>query len=90
VNPWIAAAYLASLATAFVGMARVVLAVALGPPVLIPPPGVRTEGVAPVRESWGKSLPPLVLLALALLLGLSVPAWLAEGLRQAAALVGVS
>jgi hydrogenase-4 component F len=80
VNPWIGAAFLASLATAFVGMARVVLTVALGPPVLVPP----------VRESWGKSLPPLALLALALLLGMSVPAWLAEGLRQAAALVGVS
>ncbi len=79
VHPWLAAAYLVCLATAFVGMARVVLTVALGPPVLAPP----------VRESWGKSLPPLALLLLALLLGLWVPAWLLEGLRQAAALVGV-
>ncbi len=79
VSPWIAAAYLACLAVAFVGMSRGMLAVALGPPVL----------ATPVRESWGKSLPPLLLLLLALGLGLTVPGWLLDALHQAAALVGV-
>jgi len=79
VSPWIAVFYLACLAAAFVGMSRGVLGVALGPPVLL----------APVRESPGKSLPPLLLVLLALALGLTVPGWLLDALGQAAVLVGV-
>ena len=72
-------AYLGALAVAFVGLARGVLTVALGPPVLAPP----------VHEPRMKTLPPLVLLGLALALGVATPTWIVEALRQAAALVGL-
>lgn len=71
----LAAAYLVVLGIAFLGMSRAVVMMCLGPR------GPQT------REGWVRVLPPLTLLALALGLGLWLPAPVADGLHQAAELL---
>ena len=80
-GPWTAAAYLICLGIAFLGMSRGVLAVALGP--------APASAEGPQPEHWLKTLPPLLLLLVALTLGVYMPAWLLDGLNQAATAVGL-
>jgi hypothetical protein len=42
-----------------------------------------------MHEPLLKTMPPLVLLAISLILGMYMPDWLLDGLRQAAAAVGL-
>ncbi len=76
----VAAAYLALLALAFVGMATTALRMAQGTPA-DPAPAAR-------RESWLAVGPPAALAACVLVLGLYVPPALLGALRAAAAAVG--
>lgn len=77
---WVAASYLALLATAFAGMGRIMLHMAQGEP---------AANVAPQdREPWSAVAPPLVLLVLVLLLGVWVPRALGELISAAGQVVG--
>jgi hydrogenase-4 component F len=78
---WTAAALLVLLAIIFVGIAMLVLDIALGEP---------SPGAARVRESPWLLIGPFVLAAAVLLLGVYIPAPLREALRSAAALLGGS
>jgi hydrogenase-4 component F len=73
---WVAALFLALLATIFIGMGAVVIRVVQGP----------AEG-AREREPWMTILPAVGCLAVVLVLGVYMPSWLDTGLREAAAFV---
>jgi len=75
----VAASYLALLGLVFLAMAGVALPMALGSA----PPDAR-----PGREPWSALVPPLLLSAAILGLGLWIPAPLASMLDRAAALLG--
>jgi hydrogenase-4 component F len=76
-------AYLAGLAVAFIAMGTVVLGMVQGRP---------DSAQAPVtaREPWSAVMPPAALGSLALLLGLTLPPFLARLLADAARLLGGS
>lgn len=76
---WIAVATVALLAVSFVGMAALVLGMALGEP----PPGT-----VPVRESAWLVVGPIVLAAAVLMLGVYIPGPLHDALSQSASLLG--
>jgi hydrogenase-4 component F len=76
----IACLYLVCLAVIFVGMSVPVLRMVQDSP----PPGFRTDR----RETLLNTGPPLVLCALALMLGLYLPPWMTQGLRAAAGMLG--
>jgi hydrogenase-4 component F len=78
-HPWIAAVMLLALAIIFVGMAALVLGIALGEP----PPGV-----VPVRESPWLLVGPMVLAAAVLMLGVHIPGPLHDVLARAAVALG--
>jgi len=78
-HPWIAAIMLLALAVIFVGMAALVLGIALG----APPPGA-----VPVRESPWLVAGPMVLAAAVLMLGVYIPGPLHEVLTRAAVALG--
>ena len=78
-HPWIAGAMLLFLAIIFIGMAAMILGMALGEP----PPGT-----TPVRENRLLLVGPLVLAATVLMLGLYIPAPLQDVLARAAAALG--
>ena len=78
-HPWIAAVVILLLAVIFVGMAALVLGMALGP---------AEPGRAPVRESPWLVAGPIALAAVVLLLGLYIPGPLQNALTQAAAALG--
>jgi hydrogenase-4 component F len=78
-QPWVAAATLLALAIIFVGMATLILGVALGDP---PPGAVR------VRESGWLVAGPVALAAAVLLLGVWVPGPLHDVLARAAVALG--
>jgi hydrogenase-4 component F len=78
-HPWIAGVMLLALAIIFVGMAALVLGIALGEP----PPGV-----VPVRESPWLVVGPVVLAAAVLMLGVYVPGPLHDVLARAAVALG--
>jgi hydrogenase-4 component F len=78
---WTAAAMLLLLAVIFIGIATLVLDVALGEP---------APGAARVRESGWLLIGPLVLAAAVLLLGVHIPGPLREVLARAAASLGGS
>jgi len=67
-HPWAAAGLLGCLLLAFMGLSRVVFAVVYGRPRTAARRAERR-----FRETWAVLLPPAVLLALALLLGLAAP-----------------
>jgi hydrogenase-4 component F len=77
---WIAVVTVALLAVSFVGMAALLLGVALGEP----PPGTKT----PARESAWLVAGPLALAAIVLMLGVYVPGPLHDVLSQAATALG--
>jgi hydrogenase-4 component F len=79
---WVAGVYLALLGVIFVGMASAVLPMAQGRGA-----GPAADGEDGKPGVW-QSLPPLVLLALVLALGLSVPPALDAVLHEFAALTG--
>ncbi|HZK77924.1 MAG TPA: proton-conducting transporter membrane subunit [Gemmatimonadaceae bacterium] len=76
---WIAATMLLLLAVIFVGMAMLILGMALGSP---------EPGVTPVRESRWLIVGPVALAAIVLLLGLYIPGPLNETLARAAVALG--
>jgi hydrogenase-4 component F len=78
-HPWVAVVMLLALAVIFVGMAALVLGIALGEP----PPGV-----APVRESPWLVAGPMVLAAAVLMLGVYIPGPLHDVLARAAVALG--
>jgi hydrogenase-4 component F len=78
-HPWIAAAMLLLLALIFVGMARLILEMALG--------GAATEA-APVRENGWLIVGPIALALLVLVLGLYLPPQLSRVLASAALALG--
>jgi len=78
-HPWIAAVMLLALAIIFVGMAALVLGIALGEP----PPGV-----VPVRESPWLVVGPMALAAAVLMLGVYIPGPLHDVLARAAVALG--
>ncbi|MBX6363506.1 MAG: hydrogenase [Gemmatimonadetes bacterium] len=80
-HPWIAGAVLLLLAIIFVGMAALVLEMALGEP---------EGGAAPVRENRWLLVGPLALAAAVLLLGVYIPAPLHDVMARAAAGLGGS
>jgi hydrogenase-4 component F len=80
-HPWIAGTMLLFLAAIFIGMATMILGMALGEP----PPGT-----APVRENRWLLIGPLVLASAVLLLGVYIPAPLQDVLARAAAALGGS
>ena len=84
-HPWIAAMILLALAIIFVGMAALVLGIALGEP---PPPTTGTEGRPVVRESPWLLMGPIALAAVVLLLGIYIPEPLQVVLTRAAAARG--
>ena len=75
---WAGVALLA-LTVAFVGLARAFLGMALGR---------EPEGQPPRREAWAAILPPLILLAVSLGLGLWIPQGLQAALAAASHLLG--
>jgi len=77
----IALAFLAGLAVVFIAMCAVVLGMVQGRPDPLPE---ATTG----REAWSAVLPPAALGSLALLLGLTMPPFLARLLADAARLLG--
>ena len=77
----VGALFLAFLAVIFVGMGTTVLAVVQGDP------GRATRGPA-TRDHWLMAAPPLVLMAVVLLLGLFLPQSLKDLFGSAASLVG--
>jgi hydrogenase-4 component F len=78
-HPWIAAIMLVLLAIIFVGMAALVLGMALGEP---------DPGVLPVRESPWLWAGPVALAAAVLMLGVYVPGPLNDVLARAASALG--
>lgn len=78
---WIAVVLLLLLAVIFVGMASLILEMALGEP---------EDGAAVVRESWWLVAGPIALAAMVLLLGVYIPAPLRELLARAATSLGGS
>jgi hydrogenase-4 component F len=80
---WLAAATLAALAVAFIGMATVFLEMAQGPSTCPAAP----SPASPARRSW-MSLSPLALLSLCAVLGLFLPGPLAALVREAARAAG--
>ena len=80
-HPWIAAATLVLLAVIFVGMAALILDMALGSP---------PQSVAPVRESRWLVIGPAVLAAAVLVLGIYIPTPLHDVLARAALALGGS
>jgi hydrogenase-4 component F len=83
---WIAVAMVLLQAVAFMGMGSAVLGMALG--ARSPAPArAEAEPPAPSEDRW-RLLPPFGLLALALLLGLHVPAGVHRALAAAAHLLG--
>lgn len=76
---WIAATMLLLLAVIFVGMASLILEMALGSP---------EPGVVPQRESGWLVVGPIALAALVLLLGLYIPGPLNDTLSRAAVALG--
>jgi hydrogenase-4 component F len=78
-HPWIAAAMLFLLAVIFVGMAAMILEMALGEP---------PAGAEPVRENRWLLVGPVALAGAVLLLGVYIPAPLRAALAQAAAALG--
>ncbi len=79
-QPWVAAAVLGLQALIFVAMGAAALGMALGePPAGSPAPG---------REDPWRILPPLALLALAIFLGLYLPAGLRQALASGAGALG--
>lgn len=83
-HPWIAAFMLAVLAIIFVGMAALVLGIALGEPT----PDAPERRSVGVRESPWLVAGPLALAAIVLALGIYIPAPLQEVLRRAADALG--
>jgi hydrogenase-4 component F len=75
---WIAATFLGLLAAVFIGMGAVVLRVVQGPPV----PEARCDA-----EPLATVVPAMACLAVVLVLGIYVPAWLDSGLHHAASFV---
>jgi hydrogenase-4 component F len=78
-HPWIAAVMLLTLAIIFVGMAALVLGMALGEP---------APGAVPVRESPWLVAGPVVLAAVVLMLGVYIPGPLQDVLTRAAVALG--
>jgi hydrogenase-4 component F len=78
-HPWIAAAVLLLLAIIFVGMAALILEMALGEP---------DPATVPVRESRWLTLGPIVLATLVLLLGVYIPLPVRDILERAAVALG--
>jgi formate hydrogenlyase subunit 3/multisubunit Na+/H+ antiporter MnhD subunit len=78
-HPWIAAVMLVMLAIIFVGMAALVLGIALGEP---------EPGTVPVRESSWLVAGPLALAAVVLMLGVYIPGPLHDVLARGAAALG--
>lgn len=78
-SPWLGVLFIALLAVAFLGMAAVLL------PMLQPGPGAREEAI---RERPLTVVPPAVLAAGVVLLGLFIPPVVSDVLRQAAGLLG--
>jgi hydrogenase-4 component F len=78
-HPWIAVVVLLLLAVIFVGMAKLILEMALGEP---------SADAEPVHENRWHLFGPVVLAALVLLLGLYIPASLQDVLARAAASLG--
>ena len=78
-HPWIAAIMLLALAVIFVGMAALVLGIALGEP---------PAGAVPVRESPWLVAGPMVLAATVLMLGVYIPGPLHDVLTRAAVALG--
>jgi hydrogenase-4 component F len=78
-HPWIAVVTLALLAVIFVGMAALILEMALGSP---------AEDRAPIRESRWLITGPITLAGLVLMLGLYIPGPLNRMLALAAAALG--
>ncbi len=78
-HPWIAAVMLLMLAIIFVGMAALVLGIALGEP---------ERGTVPVRESPWLVMGPVALAAIVLMLGVYIPGPLQDILGRAAAALG--
>lgn len=78
-HPWIAATMLLLLAVIFIGMAKLILEMALGVPAV---------ESAPVRENRWLLVGPVALAALVLMLGLYIPASLQGVLVRAAASLG--
>jgi hydrogenase-4 component F len=78
-HPWIAATVLVLLAVIFVGMAKLVLEMALG---------TAPEGETPARESRWLVVGPIVLAAAVLMLGLYIPSPLRDALARAASALG--
>jgi hydrogenase-4 component F len=78
-HPWIAAIMLLTLAVIFVGMAALVLGIALGEP---------APGAVPVRESVWLVAGPVALAAIVLMLGVYIPGPLQDALTRAAVALG--
>jgi hydrogenase-4 component F len=78
-HPWIAATMLLLLAVIFIGMAKLILEMALGVPAV---------EVEPVREDRWQLIGPIVLAATVLMLGLYIPAPLQRVLERAAVSLG--
>jgi hydrogenase-4 component F len=83
---WIAAIVLLLLAVIFVGMAKLILDMALGEPEA----GAPDRGQAPVRESGWLLVGPVTLAAMVLVLGVYLPGPLQSVLAHAAAALGGS
>jgi hydrogenase-4 component F len=88
-HPWIAAAYLAALALAFIGMASVVINMAYGTPEKHAVSGTAPcpPCTIPEREPLWSIVPPLALLVAVLVLGVYLPPALADVLHRAAAIL---
>jgi hydrogenase-4 component F len=80
-HPWIAAVMLVTLAVIFVGMAALVLGMALGEP---------APGTVRVRESPWLVAGPVALAAVVLMLGVYIPGPLQDALTRAAIALGGS
>lgn len=74
--------YLVFLSIVFIALVNVFLRMARGIP-----PAVLEERSA--KDSWGTTIPPLLLAGLALLLGIYMPPFLDQALKQSSALLGV-
>jgi hydrogenase-4 component F len=78
------AIFLVSLLFAFFGLTRLVFAIVNGRPRVASAAGAGATGERRVRETLGVILPPMVLLALSLWLGLATPGVLREAWTGAA------
>lgn len=83
---YISALYLLALGVIFVAMARLILPMAFGSPTKAAAAAEMAQG--PTREPAWSVIPPLVLGAIVLVLGVFVPAPLWDALREAAAAIG--